>query len=59
MQPVARAVAEVLLDRLGMMMQVGGHLADAVAAQQAQDVLHDGPIEDRHHGLGDELGKRQ
>ena len=53
-----RAVAEVGADLVRVVVQVGGDLGDAVAAQQVQQVLHHRPVEDGHHGLGGEPGER-
>jgi len=39
-------------------MQVGDDLIDAMALEQVDDVRHHGPIEHRHHRLGDLVGDR-
>ena len=52
------AVGEVAADLVGVVVQIGGDLGDAVTAQQLEHVLHDGPVEDGHHGLGGAAGER-
>ena len=51
-------VAEVGADLVRMVVQVGGDLRHAVLAQQMEQVLHHGTVEDRHHGLGRETRER-
>ena len=53
-----RPVAEVPLDQLREPVQVGDRLDEAVAAEQAQDVLHHRPVEDRDHRLRHLVGDR-
>ena len=53
-----RAVAEVALDRLREPVQVGDRLAEAVAGEQAHDVLHHRPVQHRHHRLRHRVGDR-
>src|SRR5206468_11610728 len=39
-------------------VQVEHHVLDAVAQQVVEHVVHDGPVDDRHHGLGRLVGER-
>ncbi len=50
---IGQALAEVLADRVGEVVQVGDHLIEAVAVEQVEDVRHHGPVEHRHHRFGD------
>jgi hypothetical protein len=50
---VLDAVAEVVADRVGEVVQVGDDPLDALATQQVDDVAHHRAVEDRHHRLGD------
>ena len=55
---VGDALAEVLADRVGEVVQVGDHLVEPVPVEQVEDVLHHRPVEHRHHRLGDLVGQR-
>ena len=50
--PEIGAVAEVALDRVGEPVEVGDDAGETLAAEQLDDVLHDRPVQDRHHRLG-------
>ena len=52
------AVAEVGADLVRVVVQIGGDLGDPVPLQEVQEVLHDRPVEDGHHGLGGLTGER-
>ena len=56
--PQSRAVAEAIADRVREPVQVGDHRAEAVPAQEPQDVLHDRAVRHRHQRLGDLVGER-
>ena len=56
--PERCAVAEMAANRLREPVQVRDHLTHVVARDQAQHVLHDGPVRNRHHGLGHLVGER-
>ena len=58
LDPERRAVAEAVADGVREPVQVGDHLAEAVAAQEQQDVLHHRAVGDRHHRLRDLVGER-
>ena len=55
---VGEAIAEVLADGVGEVVQVGDHLLEAVAVEQVEDVRHHRPVEHRHHRLGDLIRQR-
>ena len=52
------ALAEVLADRLGEIVEVGDHRPERVPVEQIKDVLHHRPVEHRHHRLSDLIGER-
>ena len=54
---VGQPLAEELPDRVREVVQVGDHLLEAVAVEQVEDVLHHGPVQHRHHRLGDLVGQ--
>ncbi len=52
-----RAVTEAVADGVREPVQVGDHLAEAVATQEQQDVLHHRAVGDRDHRLRDLVGE--
>ena len=51
LQAVLEPVAEVVPDRVREVVEVGDHVVEAVALEQADDVRHHRPVEDRDHRL--------
>ena len=54
----ARAVAEVVAYAVGHIAQRDRRASHAVALEQAQRIVHYGPVQHGHHGLGHIAGKR-
>ena len=52
------AVAEVVTDLVGVIVQVGARLANTVPAEKVEQMLQHRPVEDGHHGFGREPRER-
>ena len=58
LKAVGDAVAEIVTDRIGEVMEVRDDFVRPVPLEEVEDVRHHGPVEDGHHRLGDLVGER-
>ena len=52
-----RSVADPLPNGVREPVEVGDHLGESMAGKKLQDVLHHGPVDDRHHRLRHLVGE--